>query len=167
MLDRYTIVRMILFAALISGVFLLFMSYSLQDKKNADALERNYPESALPYPLGPVIKDPTLRAEVVLRGLTYATDMAFLGPDDILVTEKDTGDVRRIVNGVMLQEPLLDVNVATYGHRGMLGIAVSNTSSSSPSSSSYIPDSKTTTSTTNTNSTKYVFLYYTAAQMQD
>src|SRR5215211_1033985 len=49
----------------------------------------------------------------------------------------------------------------------MLGIAVSNTSSSSPSSSSYIPDSKTTTSTTNTNSTKYVFLYYTAAQMQD
>jgi glucose/arabinose dehydrogenase len=93
--------------------------------------------------------------------------MAFLGPNDILVTEKDTGDVRRIVNGVMLQEPLLDVNVATYGHRGMLGIAVSNTSSSSPSSSSYIPDSKTTTSTTNTNSTKYVFLYYTAAQMQD
>jgi glucose/arabinose dehydrogenase len=173
MLDRYTIVRMILFAALISGVFLLFMSYSLQDKKNADALERNYPESALPYPLGPVIKDPTLRAEVVLRGLTYATDMAFLGPNDILVTEKDTGDVRRIVNGVMLQEPLLDVNVATYGHRGMLGIAVSNittSSSTSSPSSSYVLDGKTMTSTstnTNTNSTKYVFLYYTAAQMQD
>src|SRR5215211_3427024 len=173
MLDRYTIVRMILFAALISGVFLLFMSCSLQDKKNADALERNYPESALPYPLGPVIKDPTLRAEVVLRGLTYATDMAFLGPNDILVTEKDTGDVRRIVNGVMLQEPLLDVNVATYGHRGMLGIAVSNittSSSTSSPSSSYVLDGKTMTSTstnTNTNSTKYVFLYYTAAQMQD
>src|SRR5215204_5130425 len=173
MLDRYTIVRMILFAALISGVFLLFMSYSLQDKKNADALERNYPESALPYPLGPVIKDPTLRAEVVLRGLTYATDMAFLGPNDILVTEKDTGNVRRIVNGVMLQEPLLDVNVATYGHRGMLGIAVSNittSSSTSSPSSSYVLDGKTMTSTstnTNTNSTKYVFLYYTAAQMQD
>jgi aldose sugar dehydrogenase len=96
--------------------------------------------------------------------------MAFLGPDDILVTEKDSGIVSRIVNGVMLQEPLIDINVAKYGHRGMLGIAVSNTTSSSPSSSSYyIPDGKITTSTsiTNTNSTKYVFLYYTAAQMQD
>ena len=50
--------------------------------------------------------------------------MAFLGPNDTLVTEKDAGTVRRIVNGTQLQQPLLNVSVATYGHRGMLGIAV-------------------------------------------
>ena len=55
--------------------------------------------------------------------------MAFLDQDDILVIEKDTGIVRRIVNGVMVKKPLLDVTVATQGHRGMLGIAVSNNTS--------------------------------------
>ena len=50
--------------------------------------------------------------------------MAFLGPNDVLVTEKNAGKVRRIVNGTQLQQPLLNVSVATYGHRGMLGIAV-------------------------------------------
>jgi hypothetical protein len=36
--------------------------------------------------------------------------MAFLGPDDILVLEKEKGTVQRIVNGEMLPEPLLDVS---------------------------------------------------------
>jgi len=168
MLDKYAIVIMILFAALISGIFLSFVSYSLQDKKNADALERNYPESALPSPLGPVIKDPTLRTETVLKGLTYATDMAFLGPDDILVTEKDTGAVRRIVNGVMLQDPLLDVNVATFGHRGMLGIAVSDNNSTLGGDKNSNHSSSISSSNNNDNFvSKYVFLYYTASQKED
>jgi aldose sugar dehydrogenase len=166
MLDKYAIVSMILFTALISGIFLSFVSYFLQDKKHADALERNYPESALPSPLGPMIKDPALRAEIVLRGLTYATDMAFLGPDDILVTEKDTGAVRRIVNGVMLQEPLLDVNVATFGHRGMLGIAVSDNNSTLGGDSNR--NSSISYANNNDNLVpKYVFLYYTASQKED
>ena len=29
------------------------------------------------------------------------------------------------MNGTMLRQPVLDVNVATVGYRGMLGIAVS------------------------------------------
>jgi hypothetical protein len=33
--------------------------------------------------------------------------------------------VRRILNGTMLQEPLLDLNVANKFDRGLLGIAVS------------------------------------------
>jgi glucose/arabinose dehydrogenase len=127
MLARYCNLGMVLFAALICNVLLSVVPYSIQEIKNANALqERSYPESAPPSPLGPIVKDPALKAEVVFTGLTYATDMAFLGPDDILVTEKDTGVIRRILNGVMLQKPLLDVNVANYGHRGMLGIAVSN-----------------------------------------
>jgi hypothetical protein len=51
--------------------------------------------------------------------------MAFLGPNDILVLEKEKGTVQRIVNGKMLPEPLLDVNVATSQERCMCGVAVS------------------------------------------
>ena len=88
--------------------------------------------------------------------------MAFLDPDNILVTEKDTGIVRRILNGVMLQKPLLDVNVATYGHRGISNsfgndkIGTNNNGSSgilSPNNANAI--------------SKYVFVYYSAAQRED
>ena len=50
--------------------------------------------------------------------------MDFLGSNDILVLEKNDGTVRRIVNGTMLPEPVLDVEVANLVERGMLGIAV-------------------------------------------
>jgi glucose/arabinose dehydrogenase len=73
-----------------------------------------------------IIKDPNLKVELVFEGLELPTSMAFLGPDDILVLEKDKGTVQRIVNGKMLPEPILDVNVANKSERGMLGIAVTN-----------------------------------------
>ncbi|HET6799436.1 MAG TPA: PQQ-dependent sugar dehydrogenase, partial [Nitrososphaeraceae archaeon] len=92
-----------------------------------------------------IIGDPALQVEEVVRGLDLPTTMAFLGPDDILVLEKDKGTVQRIVNGKMLPEPLLDVNVATSIERCMCGIAVSQS---------------------NTGST-YVFLYYTEAELTD
>src|SRR5215208_1729904 len=73
----------------------------------------------------PLLNDPNLGVQLVSDGLELPTSMAFLGPDDILVLEKEKGTVQRIVNGKMLPEPLLDVNVATQSERGMLGIAVS------------------------------------------
>ena len=87
----------------------------LQDYRShlAKALSSKYPEVGLPSPKGPTILDPHLKAEVVFRGLRYPTSMAFLGPNDMLVTEKDAGTVRRIVNGTELTQPLLDVSVAT------------------------------------------------------
>jgi hypothetical protein len=50
--------------------------------------------------------------------------MVFLALDDILVLNKDNGMVRRIVDGVMLEQPMDDVNVGNQGDRGMLGIAI-------------------------------------------
>ena len=91
----------------------------------------------------PTIKDPNLRVETVATGLTLPTTMAFIGPNDILVLEKSKGTVQRIVNGQMLAEPLLQVNVSSEVERGMLGIATSEDNQ---------------TGTTN------VFLYYTEAQ---
>ena len=93
----------------------------------------------------PSIKDSNLKVELVSsEGLELPTSMAFLGQDDILVLEKDKGTVQRIIDGKMLAEPLLDVNVANKRERGMLGIAISK----------------------HENGPTYVFPYYTEAKVE-
>jgi aldose sugar dehydrogenase len=73
----------------------------------------------------PRINNENLKAEIVYRGgLNFPAGMAFLGPGDIVVLEKNSGEVRRIINGSMLSEPLLTVPVANKGERGLLGISV-------------------------------------------
>jgi glucose/arabinose dehydrogenase len=96
------------------------------------------PEDDLP----PAINDPNLTIETVATGLNRATAMTFLGPDDILVLDKDNGTVRRIIDGVLQEEPLIEVPVANDNNtneRGLLGMAVAK-------------QNETTT---------YVFLYFT------
>src|ERR1700712_5091065 len=72
----------------------------------------------------PILKDTKLKAEIFAQGLKSPTSMAFLGPKDLLVIEKDGGTVKRIVNGSLLPQPLLQVSVATKSERGMLGIDI-------------------------------------------
>src|ERR1041385_2705595 len=86
-----------------------------------------------------IAKDPNLKVELVTQGLRSPTSMAFLGPNDMLVLEKESGTVQRIVNGKMLPQPLLQVPVSITDERGMLGIAIAKHS----------------------NGPTYVFLYYT------
>jgi aldose sugar dehydrogenase len=164
--DLVFVVLVIFFVTLVLYLIPSSQVYSQQNQniKNASAaVDANYPESALPSAKGPIITDPNLKAEVVFSGLTYPTGMEFLDKDDVLVIEKNTGIVRRIVNNVMEQDPLLDVNVASFGHRGLLGIAVSKLSSHS--------DQKINKPTdifiNKDNKTRYVFLYYTAAATRD
>ncbi len=73
----------------------------------------------------PVIKDPGLKAEIVLYGLDHPTQMAFLSPADFLVIEKNSGKVIRVINDTALSRPLIDVKVANKIERGLLGLAVS------------------------------------------
>ena len=70
-----------------------------------------------------IITDPKLKVKVVFEGLKFPTSMAFLGANDILVLQEDNGTVRRIVDGEMMSDPLVNVSVATESGRGMLGIA--------------------------------------------
>src|SRR5215207_5360955 len=77
-------------------------------------------------PDGPTLNDPNLIVETVYQGLNLPTSMAFLGPDDILVLEKSQGTVQRIVNGEMLPESLLQVDVTSKDERGLLGIAIAS-----------------------------------------
>jgi aldose sugar dehydrogenase len=71
-----------------------------------------------------IIDNPNLQVETVFSGLEFPTGIVFLGPEDILVWEKNEGTVNRIVNGQMLNEPILDVNVANQVERGLLGISI-------------------------------------------
>lgn len=94
---------------------------------------------AEPSPNGPVINDPNLTVEKIASGLKTPTSMAFLGSNDILVTEKNTGRVMEVRDGTVQDNPVLDVQVATFIERGLLGIDLSTYS-----------DGRT-----------YAFLYYT------
>ena len=90
------------------------------------------------------ISDPNLRIDRIATGLNTPVAMAFLGnsSDDIIVAEKNNGTVRRIIEGVVQPEPLVDVAVANNNdtnERGLLGMAVAK-------------QNETIT---------YVFLYYT------
>jgi glucose/arabinose dehydrogenase len=72
------------------------------------------------------IYDPNLKIELVTSGLDFPTTMAFLGPDDFLILEKNTGNVKRVVNGILIEKPLLHVNtISIKDERGLLGIAIS------------------------------------------
>jgi glucose/arabinose dehydrogenase len=72
---------------------------------------------------GPTVVDPNLGVRTAVGGLVTPTTMAFLGPNDFLVLEKDTGQVKRVVNGTV-QRVVLDLSVNFASERGLLGIAL-------------------------------------------
>jgi glucose/arabinose dehydrogenase len=72
------------------------------------------------------VTDADLAVDVVTQGLSAPTTMAFLGPDDILVLEKNNGRVRRVINGVLQTGAVLDVPVNFASERGLLGIAIND-----------------------------------------
>jgi len=77
--------------------------------------------------------------------------MTILDNNDILVLNKNSGTVNRIINSIPSKEPLLNANVANERERGMLGIATST------SVDNEVGDGET----------KYVFLYYTESSGDD
>jgi glucose/arabinose dehydrogenase len=71
----------------------------------------------------PSLADPNLRFTTVVSDLAFPTSIAFIGANDMLVLEKDTGRVRRVTNGVV-QGTALDLSVNNFSERGLLGIAL-------------------------------------------
>jgi glucose/arabinose dehydrogenase len=100
----------------------------------------------------PSLKDTGLKVEVTTTGLSLPTSMAFIDSDDILVLEKNKGTVQRVKDGIILPQPLLDVNVATESERGMLGIDIVQIQTP------ILPQSARLFS---------VFLYYTESELND
>ena len=72
---------------------------------------------------GPEMLAPTLDVRTVVAGLDMPIGMAFIGLNDLLVLEKDSGLVKRVVNGVVTGV-VLDLGVNRNSERGLLGIAL-------------------------------------------
>ncbi len=86
--------------------------------------------------------DPSLTVEAVQGGFSLPTGVGVLGVDEYLVIEKETGKVRHVADGAITGDAL-DLPVNIVSERGLLGIAV------------------------NTENPQRVFLYYTAAAVDE
>jgi aldose sugar dehydrogenase len=79
---------------------------------------------ALPFSIGAqALLDPALNVTTVVTGLEQPIAMAFIGPDDFLVTEKASGRVKRVTGGTVAGV-VLDLAVNSGSERGLLGIAL-------------------------------------------
>ena len=72
---------------------------------------------------GPTMVDTRLGVRTVAAGLALPTSIAFVGTNELLAIEKNTGRVQRIVNGAQ-QGTVLDLAVNFGSERGLLGIAL-------------------------------------------
>ncbi|HKY50171.1 MAG TPA: PQQ-dependent sugar dehydrogenase, partial [Candidatus Limnocylindria bacterium] len=72
---------------------------------------------------GPTMLHPLLAVRPVVGGLVTPTSIAFLGANDLLVLEKNTGQVKRVVNGAVAGV-VLDLPVNFASERGLLGVAL-------------------------------------------
>jgi aldose sugar dehydrogenase len=90
---------------------------------------------------GPLLTDRHLKVELVARDFDFPTSIEFLGKDDILLLEKNTGDIYRILKG-NVTGPLIHIDVSQKDERGLLGIAVLKNDNSNKDNT-------------------FVFLYYT------
>ena len=121
----------------LGGFFLAHLFNSVQGD-NAQYKPRVFNSSA-------AVSDPSLKVSTIVTGLDFPTSMAFLGKDDILVTEKNNGTIRRIIGGTIQPDPILDLSVATRAERGILGISIFDNNATAGA----------------INNTRYIFVYFT------
>jgi len=70
--------------------------------------------------------DPSLQVSVAVNsGLSQPIGVVFLGSaQDYLVAEKASGQIKRVINGVVQAQPVLDLAVNSASERGLLSMAV-------------------------------------------
>tara|TARA_B100000686_G_scaffold218019_1_gene225154 strand:- start:9722 stop:11434 length:1713 start_codon:yes stop_codon:yes gene_type:complete len=79
------------------------------------------PSSKPDFKTSPIVLDPDFKIEEFVSGLFVPVNMEFIG-NDLLVLEKNSGTVRHIKDNILLDSPVLDVEVSNYGEHGLLGI---------------------------------------------
>ena len=87
-----------------------------------------------------------IKIEPIYEGLTFPTAVGFLGPNDMLVLERQNNTIMRIVNGQMLDEPVLDLGNSTKIGSCVCDIAVLENDN---------------------NGTSYAFVYYAEARVNE
>ena len=76
-----------------------------------------------------VIKDSNLIVEEYISGLNLPVMIDFIDDDDgvhMLVIEKDEGTVKIIKDGILISEPILQLEVSHTSEEGLIGILVQN-----------------------------------------
>ncbi len=71
----------------------------------------------------PEVLDTNLAVRAVTTGFITPIQMAFIGPNDVLVMEKNSGKVFRVIDGVV-QGVVLDLAVNFGSERGLLGLVL-------------------------------------------
>src|SRR5918999_2178379 len=71
----------------------------------------------------PELLDPDLEVRAAVSGLNQPVSMAFIGKGEMLVLEKASGQVKRVVGGEV-RDVVLDLAVNSASERGLLGIAL-------------------------------------------
>jgi glucose/arabinose dehydrogenase len=103
-------------------------SQTLTDSANASDIDK------------PFLIDSSLKIESIATGFDFPTSIAFLGNNDFLLLEKNTGNIFRVVDSNM--SLVTHLNVSFKDERGLLGITVKDDNKSK-------------------NGDKFVFLFYT------
>ncbi len=71
------------------------------------------------------ILDPNLQVTTVLStGISQPIGIVFLSANDFLVLEKASGQVKRVINGVLQPQPVLDLAVNSNSERGLLSLVL-------------------------------------------
>jgi aldose sugar dehydrogenase len=97
----------------------------------------------------PQLNDEDLLVQPLIEEeLLFPTGMVFVDNNTILVTQKNDGNVIAVINGTIVEQPPISVQVNNEGFKGLLGIAVME----KPSSSSH---------------DKFVYLYFTELYEED
>ena len=136
-LDRYYYVITLLSILCLSGSTGLGLSVLATNSQSSTTEAESI--TTPPQSSYPSLTDPSLKVEKVADGLFLPTSISFLGDNDFIILQKN-GTVSRIVNGTLLDRPLLNLEVASGFYQGLLGSAVSKNVEAN---------------------TTYVFLYYT------
>ncbi|MBI4524907.1 MAG: PQQ-dependent sugar dehydrogenase [Deltaproteobacteria bacterium] len=71
------------------------------------------------------VLDPNLQVTTELNaGINQPIGIVFLGPSDYFVLEKASGQVKRVISGVVQPTPVLDLAVNSVSERGLLSMAL-------------------------------------------
>jgi glucose/arabinose dehydrogenase len=90
---------------------------------------------------GPVLHDGRLSLELVAEELNFPTSMRLLDDGSILVLEKNNGQVRVVLDGFILEDSPIQVEVANGEEQGLLGIAIWNENDDTTSVFLYLTES--------------------------
>ncbi|MGH9988508.1 MAG: PQQ-dependent sugar dehydrogenase [Nitrososphaeraceae archaeon] len=119
------------------GILTLLSSFTFQpiDRVYSSSTEDNQPS----------IWDPNLNVQLIVdQGLSSPTSMAFIDENNILVLEKNSGNVRLVTDGVLKADPILHLevdNTTLTCCKGLLGIETLSKNGGSPDVFLYVTES--------------------------